>query len=183
VTGGSRYARRSYFRRCIHVVDTVMRVVERFYALPTGALRGPRRPHSITQARMIAMFILRGATQLSTPEIGRAFCRDHSTVIHALQTVQRLLDDPQCKADVIEIAHLVALRTQSHLPAPKQKPDDLLAILPQVAEHASNGARGPDLLLAAAEAPVDGAEAPLDVRLAGPAERPQKAYALSGRAQ
>jgi chromosomal replication initiator protein len=41
--------------------------------------RSPR----VALARQIAMYLARELTDVSLPEIGRGFCRDHSTVVHA----------------------------------------------------------------------------------------------------
>lgn len=188
MTGAPNYRRhnsyrQSYIRRALRLVSTVISAVERYYALPAGCLVGPRRMRSVAQPRMIAMFIVRGATNLSTVEIGYAFQRDHSTVVYGLQSVQRLIAaDPQCKSDIIEIAHLVALRSQPLFAPPEQKPNDLLPILPEITQQISNGAVRSDLLLGPAEAPVDGAETPFDVVASDVPERPQEARALDGRA-
>lgn len=39
------------------------------------------------------MYLIRKMTNLSLPDIGREFGRDHSTVIHALNKVEKLLQD------------------------------------------------------------------------------------------
>jgi chromosomal replication initiator protein len=41
------------------------------------------RSPKVALARQIAMYLARELTDVSLPEIGRSFCRDHSTVVHA----------------------------------------------------------------------------------------------------
>lgn len=55
-------------------------------------LVGRGRSRRIVVKRMIAMAAARAATGASTPEIGRAFGRDHTTVLHALGRVEGWLD-------------------------------------------------------------------------------------------
>jgi chromosomal replication initiator protein len=40
------------------------------------------------------MYLIRKLTNLSLPDIGREFGRDHSTVIHSLRKVEQALADP-----------------------------------------------------------------------------------------
>ncbi len=58
----------------------------------TGGSR--RRP--LVDARQIAMYVTRNMTDLSYPEIGRAFGnRDHTTVIHAVRKIERQMTERQ----------------------------------------------------------------------------------------
>ena len=65
----------------------------RFYSIEEGTLRGTLKNKSTAEARQIAMYLIRKLTNLSLPDIGREFGRDHSTVIHALNKVEKLLQD------------------------------------------------------------------------------------------
>ncbi|MFT4301467.1 MAG: helix-turn-helix domain-containing protein [Desulfovibrio sp.] len=58
---------------------------------PDDVLGGKRRP-DLVLARQIAMYVCRQKLGLSYPELGRAFGgRDHSTVIHAIKKINKLL--------------------------------------------------------------------------------------------
>lgn len=63
----------------------------RFYSIEEETLRGTLKNKSTAEARQIAMYLIRKMTNLSLPDIGREFGRDHSTVIHALNKVEKLL--------------------------------------------------------------------------------------------
>lgn len=67
-------------------------------------LGGKRRP-DLVLARQIAMFVCRKKLGLSYPELGRAFGgRDHSTVIHAIKKINKLLvSDKRVSALVTEL--------------------------------------------------------------------------------
>ena len=56
------------------------------------ALRGKSRQRPLVMARQIAMYVMREQTELSYPSLARLFGgRDHTTVIHAVEKVQRLM--------------------------------------------------------------------------------------------
>ena len=58
---------------------------------PEDILGGKRRPNLVL-ARQVAMYLCRQKLGLSYPELGRAFGgRDHSTVIHAIKKIKKLL--------------------------------------------------------------------------------------------
>ena len=61
---------------------------------PVDALRGKSRQRPLVTARQIAMYAFRELTDLSYPAIARLFGgRDHTTVIHAVDKIQRLMKE------------------------------------------------------------------------------------------
>lgn len=58
------------------------------------ALRGKSRQRPLVTSRQIAMYVFRDLTDLSYPAIARLFGgRDHTTVIHAVEKIQRLMSE------------------------------------------------------------------------------------------
>jgi chromosomal replication initiator protein len=58
------------------------------------AMRGKSRQRPLVNARQTAMYVFRELTDLSYPSIARLFGgRDHTTVIHAVEKVQRLMKE------------------------------------------------------------------------------------------
>jgi len=58
------------------------------------ALRGKSRQRPLVTSRQIAMYMFRDLTDLSYPAIARLFGgRDHTTVIHAVEKIQRLMSE------------------------------------------------------------------------------------------
>jgi chromosomal replication initiator protein len=58
------------------------------------ALRGKSRQRPLVAARQEAMYVFRELTDLSYPAIARLFGgRDHTTVIHAVEKIQRLMKE------------------------------------------------------------------------------------------
>lgn len=116
----TRFARRQRFLVGARFAVVVVDVVAKFFGISTETLRGHDRHQATCRARMICIFLLRGATGMSYPEIGKLFdYRDHATISYALKTVETwLVRDPDLRYDLLEIASAVAARTRpSQLPA------------------------------------------------------------------
>ncbi len=71
------------------VIDKILLEVSREYDVTIDEMCSSRRIEKITNARQIAMYIMREITPMSLPEIGKQFGnRDHSTVHHAIERVE-----------------------------------------------------------------------------------------------
>jgi chromosomal replication initiator protein len=80
---------RAYDRRV--TIDEIKKKVAEHYGLKVADLESPNRSRSIVRPRQISMYLARQLTPRSYPEIGRRFGnRDHTTVMHAVETIQRL---------------------------------------------------------------------------------------------
>ena len=66
----------------------------RFYSIEEQVLRGTLKNKNTAEARQVAMYLIRRLTNLSLPDIGREFGKDHSTVIHSINKVEKMLADP-----------------------------------------------------------------------------------------
>ena len=69
-------------------------------------MQGPSRRQPLVLSRQIAMYLCRELTDLSLPKIGKLFGgRDHTTVLHAVDKVTRLLpSDPEVFDMVAELS-------------------------------------------------------------------------------
>jgi chromosomal replication initiator protein len=72
------------------------------YKLPAIEMTSQRRAREVARPRQVAMTLSKHMTPQSLPAIGRMFGnRDHTTVIHAVRTVERLcLSDPELRNSV-----------------------------------------------------------------------------------
>ena len=76
--------------------DDVIRAASDYFNVRSEDLKGPRRSRDIAVPRQLAMFLCREMVGVSLEMIGRAFNRDHTTVMHACQKVTAdLKTDPQ----------------------------------------------------------------------------------------
>jgi chromosomal replication initiator protein len=70
--------------------------IAKFFSFSVEAIRGKSRQRPLVTARQIGMYVFREMTDLSYPAIAREFGgRDHTTVIHAVDKVQRLMKERQ----------------------------------------------------------------------------------------
>ena len=87
-------------------VEMVQAEVARQFGMHVNDLRGNRRTQDVAYARHVAMYLARDLTETSLPQIGARFGgRHHTTVIHAVDKVERQLKDghdPQLH-DLIEL--------------------------------------------------------------------------------
>ena len=60
----------------------------KFYSVEEEKLRGTQRNRGISEARQVAMYLIRKLTRLSLPDIGREFSKDHTTVMHSINKVE-----------------------------------------------------------------------------------------------
>ena len=65
--------------------------VSRFYGIEETVLRGTLKNKSTAEARQIAMYLVRKMLNLSYPDIGREFGRDHTTALHSVNKIESLL--------------------------------------------------------------------------------------------
>ena len=63
----------------------------KFYNVDEIILRGSQRTRNIAEPRQIAMYLIRKLTNLSLPEIGQQFAKDHTTVMHSIKQVEQKL--------------------------------------------------------------------------------------------
>ena len=63
----------------------------KFYGIEEMVLRSPQKNKGVTEPRQIAMYLVRQLTNLSLPDIGQEFSRDHSTVLYAIRKVEQEL--------------------------------------------------------------------------------------------
>jgi chromosomal replication initiator protein len=86
-------------------VDRVQEVVARRWGVTPEGLRSKARTKTLTVPRQVAMFLARELIGMQLVEIGQAFGgRDHSTVIHSLDKVQREMASDRKFRDRVEHA-------------------------------------------------------------------------------
>ncbi|MET0365137.1 MAG: chromosomal replication initiator protein DnaA [Sphingobium sp.] len=72
-------------------IDEIQRACAAHYRIDTAEMRSARRARAVARPRQVAMYLAKKLTPRSLPEIGRIFGgRDHSTVIHAVRTIEAL---------------------------------------------------------------------------------------------
>ncbi len=83
-------------------IDNIQKTVADYYKIKVADFFSKKRTRAIARPRQLAMWLCREVTSHSYPEIGDAFGgRDHTTVIHAVKTIDSLrLKDNELNHDL-----------------------------------------------------------------------------------
>jgi len=85
-------------------IEGIQRIVAEHFDLPEDMMRAKSRKKEVAFARQVAMYLCKEVTKHSLKTIGLHFGgRDHSTVIHALQTIERSLQEDDKLQETIRI--------------------------------------------------------------------------------
>lgn len=100
-----------------HLLSTIVaRTAERFGVKPSD-LTGPSRKRCHVRPRQVAFYLSHHMTALSMTETGRRMNRDHSTVMHGVETCAQLMrDDREFRGVVRDI--ICALKGRAVNPSP-----------------------------------------------------------------
>lgn len=84
-------------------VERIISEVSRTYGVTPADIRSSKRSAQISSARQISMYIVREITQMSMSTIGEEFGgRDHSTVVYAIQQVEKNMEHDTHYRETIE---------------------------------------------------------------------------------
>jgi chromosomal replication initiator protein len=71
--------------------DTIIRTTAQAYGFSVDDVLSASRRQPLVLCRQISMYLCRELTDLSLPKIGEHFNRDHTTVLHSVEKVKRIL--------------------------------------------------------------------------------------------
>ncbi|HMJ71469.1 MAG TPA: chromosomal replication initiator protein DnaA [Cyclobacteriaceae bacterium] len=93
-------------------VDYIQKTVADYFKVELEAMKGKIKKREIVIPRQVAMYFCKRYTQLTLALIGENFGgRDHSTVIHALESVEDMMKtDPNFKNSVDELTKKLKMR-------------------------------------------------------------------------
>jgi len=90
-------------------IEHIQRTVSGFFGLKLTDMRARTRTKTVAFPRQIAMYFARQLTHASLTEVGRAFAKDHTTVLHAVTKIEALIrEDAKFKKTVDTLAESVA---------------------------------------------------------------------------
>jgi len=90
-------------------IDKIQNVTSNFFSINLQEMLSQRRSRPLARPRQIAMYLAKKLTTRSLPEIGRKFAnRDHTTVIHAVKTIEKLSQENSLmKKNIEEITSII----------------------------------------------------------------------------
>ncbi|MDB5552819.1 MAG: chromosomal replication initiator protein DnaA [Rhizobium sp.] len=84
-------------------VEKIQRETMAYFEMPSAAFFSERRTANLVRARQVAMYLAKTLTTKSLPEIGRRFGgKDHTTVLHAVRKIEKLLPSDMTVSDAVE---------------------------------------------------------------------------------
>ena len=90
-------------------IDKIQNVTSNFFSISLSDMLSPRRSRPLARPRQVAMYMAKKLTTRSLPEIGRKFAnRDHTTVIHAVKTIEKLSENnDEMRKNIEELKSLI----------------------------------------------------------------------------
>ena len=86
--------------------ETIQQVVANHFGITIGDMIGKCRARSVADPRMVAMYLCRKLTRMSSNEIGSIFGRTHANVLHAEKTIPaRCSEDDILKRALNQLEH------------------------------------------------------------------------------
>ena len=86
-------------------VDKIFTAVFKKYGIKKEDIIGQKRNKDIANARHISIYLIRAITEMSLPNIGKIFNRDHSTVLTSYEKIEkRVFSDPVFNIEIMELS-------------------------------------------------------------------------------
>ena len=85
-------------------IDKIFAAVYKKFDIPKEEIVGKKRTKEIAKVRHISIYLIREITEMSYPNIGKLFERDHATIMSSLDVVKKTISaDPLLAADIENI--------------------------------------------------------------------------------
>ena len=91
---------------------TIQRVVEEYYHVSHEDLISGKRTKNIAFPRHVAIYLTNTMCEMSLKAVGAEFGRDHTTVIHSIEVVEKLTaEDDRFKKELQQLKNIVLLKS------------------------------------------------------------------------
>jgi chromosomal replication initiator protein len=87
--------------------DKIINAVSNHYKLNADKLKSTSRVKEFTHARYVIFYFLRKFANMTLKSAGLLFNRDHTTVIHGLETLQNIIDTEPAVKEEIELLETI----------------------------------------------------------------------------
>ena len=97
-------------KEMLNYAEKIIEKVSEYYKIQIKDIKGRSRKREFVKARFISMYLIRNNTSLKLKTIGDIVCRDHTTVLHSLQTIQNTLSlhyDTDLRDELNEIKRII----------------------------------------------------------------------------
>ena len=86
-------------------VEKIFSAITDHYGISRDDMVGKKREKAIAEARHISIYLIREITEMSFPNIGKLYDRDHTTILSSYQKISR-----QVKSDPVFALELNELK-------------------------------------------------------------------------
>lgn len=97
-------------KEMLNYAEKIIEKVSEYYKIQIKDIKGRSRKREFVKARFISMYLIRNNTSLKLKTIGDIVGRDHTTVLHSLQTIQNTLSlhyDTDLRDELNEIKRII----------------------------------------------------------------------------
>ncbi len=81
--------------------EVIVEETAKYYARDPKEVLGSSRMKEVVLARQVSIYLIRSITNLSLPEIGKVFGQHHTTVMHSLDKVEKMMRDDRHLAEIV----------------------------------------------------------------------------------
>ena len=81
--------------------EVIIDETAKYYSIDPKAILGSSRTKDIVLARQVSIYLIRSITNLSLPEIGKVFNQHHTTIMHSLDKVEKLMKDNRELSEIV----------------------------------------------------------------------------------
>jgi hypothetical protein len=123
-------------------VRNIVAEVAAFHTITADHILSPNRKHGIVRPRQIACYLAKNLTKLSLSQIGKRIGgRDHTTVLHSIQKVERLMVSDELLANQIDALRQRFIMPNSEILSPNDPtPEPMIYIAEEEAEETAEHA-------------------------------------------
>lgn len=100
------------------MIDRVFETMEEEFGCDRESLRSGDKSSAIANCRMLAMYLMRNLLGLSYPRIGKIFDKNHSTVVHACQRMEKRLKTSAHRQQLEQLIEKIGANIKVDLLAP-----------------------------------------------------------------
>lgn len=107
----------------VNRVPVIQKMTAAYFDVPMNFFMCKLRDKKFSWPRMVGMYLCREITDLSYPQIGRLFDRDHTTILHGYRRTKSLMSsDPEFAVRVILLSRKVQEALEGRIkPTEKQE--------------------------------------------------------------
>ena len=81
--------------------EVIIEETAKYYSIDPKAILGSSRTKDIVLARQVSIYLIRSITNLSLPEIGKVFNQHHTTVMHSLDKVEKMMKENRELSEIV----------------------------------------------------------------------------------